>query len=168
MTFLFYFDLARDDIYWIDPFEQLFEKLELLAPDQELIFFDIPKSNLLSREVREFPDSFFDRMEKFDNYLFNGTLDRVSRDIEVFSDDLSFSEELLIDEKEKSIAIKYKSVSLEADFPLVDQEGSCSITFIRLMKTTDLAIHLNHKEILDLFYFCATWGHRWRWSIKWG
>lgn len=153
LTFLFYFDLARDDIYWIDPFEQLFEKLELLAPDQELMFFDIPKSNLLSREAREFPDSFFDRMEKFDNYLFNGTLDRVSQDIEVFSDDLSFSEELLIDEKEKSIAIKYKSVSLEADFPLVDQEGSCSITFIRLMKTTDLAIHLNHKEILDLFYF---------------
>lgn len=153
LTFLFYVDLARDDIYWVDPFEQLFERLEALAPNQETIVFDLPKKNLLSKEANEFPSYFFERMEKFDNYLFNGTLDRISHDIETFTENSSFSEELLVDEKEDSITIKYKSVALEGKFPEQNQDGSCSITFTRLMKTTDLDIRLNHKEILNLFYF---------------
>ena len=153
LTFLFYVDLAHDDIYWIDPFEQFFEKLEELTPNQEAVVFDIPKKNLLSKNAREFPSEFFERMEKFDNYLFNGTLDRISRDIETFTEKSLFSEELLVDEKENSITIKYKSVSLEADFPKNDQDGNCSITFARLLKVSDPGVHLNHKEILGLFYF---------------
>ena len=153
LTFLFYVDLARDDVYWIDPFEQLVGRLKELAPNQESIIFDISKKNLLSKDSRTLPSYFFERMEKFDKYLFNGTLDRISRDIETFNENPSFSEEPLIDEKEETITINYKNVTLEGIFPEKNHDGSCSITFTRLTKTTDLDIHLNHKEILNLFYF---------------
>jgi hypothetical protein len=50
LTFLFYVDLAHDDIYWIDPFEQFFEKLEELTPNQEAVVFDIPKKKSTLKE----------------------------------------------------------------------------------------------------------------------
>lgn len=58
LTFLFYVDLAHDDIYWIDPFEQLFEKLEELTPNQEAVVFDIPKKIYSQRTPENFQVNF--------------------------------------------------------------------------------------------------------------
>lgn len=156
VTFLFYVDPEEEDIYWVDPFEQLFEKIKEISEDKESIVIKLPKTNLLHEKSEDLPTDFMEHMKRFDNHLFNGALDRISQDIATFSEIEYFSEELLIEEAEKSISINYKNVRLTASYPmdnLASREASCSIQFSRYAKKPDAEIRLTHKELLDLFYF---------------
>lgn len=156
LTVLFYVDPEEKQVYWVDPFEQLFEKVKELSGAQETIMIKLPKTNLLSEEEENLPTALFERIARFDNYLFNGALERLSQDIEIFPKLEDYSEELTVEETEDSITIKYKNVCLTAAYPednLASREDCCSIQFIRLMKKSESEINLTPREILDLFYF---------------
>ncbi|MGM0165591.1 hypothetical protein IGI39_000533 [Enterococcus sp. AZ135] len=156
LTVLFYVDPEEKQVYWVDPFEQLFEKVKELSGAQETIMIKLPKTNLLSEEEENLPTDLFERIARFDNYLFNGALERLSQDIEIFPKLEDYSEELTVEETEDSITIKYKNVCLTAAYPednLASREDCCSIQFIRLMKKSESEINLTPREILDLFYF---------------
>lgn len=156
LTVLFYVDPEEKQVYWVDPFEQLFEKVKELSGAQETIMIKLPKTNLLSEEEENLPTALFERIARFDNYLFNGALERLSQDIEIFPELEDYSEELTVEETEDSITIKYKNVCLTAAYPednLASREDCCSIQFIRLMKKSESEINLTPREILDLFYF---------------
>jgi len=159
LTVLFYVDPEEKQVYCVDPFEQLFEKVKELSGAQETIVIKLPKTNLLSEEEENLPTALFERITRFDNYLFNGALERLSQDIEIFPELEDYSEELTVEETEDSITIKYKNVCLTAAYPednLASREDCCSIQFIRLMKKSESEINLTPREILDLFYFGRT------------
>lgn len=155
LTILFYIDSEEDRVYWVDPFEQLFGKIKEISAEQEKMVISIPKENLITEDER-LPTALYERMDRFDHYLFNGTLERVSQDIQTFSETEYYSDELLVDETEEAITIKYKNVCLTATYPkenLASRDESCTIQLVRLKKKAEADIELTHKELLDLFYF---------------
>ncbi|MBO0412917.1 DUF4365 domain-containing protein [Enterococcus hulanensis] len=155
LTVLFYVDLEEQAVYWVDPFEQLFEKVKEITSAQETIVLKVPKANQLSEEDG-LPAVFFERIDRFDNYLFNGALERISQDIAIFPEVEEYADEMTVEETEETITIKYKNVCLTAAYPkddLASREDSCTIQFARLSQKAEAEIKLTPREILDLFYF---------------
>ncbi|MBO0453401.1 DUF4365 domain-containing protein [Candidatus Enterococcus murrayae] len=155
VTFLFYVDPENRAIYWVDPFEQLFKRVRELSKKHESIVLAMPKTNLL-QAGQKLPKAFLERIYRFDHYLFTGAIERINMDIETFSKEEYFSDELIVEETEDFIEINYKNVHLNASYPDqsgLEGKGNCCIRFTRQQENNEDGIHFSHKEILDLFYF---------------
>ncbi|MDT1957002.1 DUF4365 domain-containing protein [Carnobacterium divergens] len=156
LTFLFYVDMDKEDVYWIDPFPQLYEKLRKISDNQEKISIKIPKDNLLDKKSQILPNSFIDSMHNFDKKLFDGTLVEVNRDLDMFSKKDYFHDGLLIEDNEQTIVIKNQNVKLigyYADAKSYNSSGSCLVQIIRHVKKAENDLTFSHEQILDLFYF---------------
>lgn len=156
LTYFIHADVEKQELYWVDPFPQIFEKVRELSSAQETVVLKVPKSNVFSKEEEKLPDAFLESIDTFDGHLFNGTLKRISEDIETFSELTSFSEKPLVEETNQTMSIKYKNISLTAIYPDPQDaffQGSCTIQLTRLKKKGEADITLGHRELLDLFYF---------------
>ncbi|EGO8845112.1 DUF4365 domain-containing protein, partial [Enterococcus faecalis] len=153
LTFLFYVDLDKEDVYWVDPFPQLYEKLRKISDNQQTISIRIPKINLLDRQKDTLPDSLIESMENFDKKLFDGTFVEVNRDLDIFSEKDYFHDGLLVKDNEKSVSIKNRNINLFGYYPDSDSFGSCLIQIIRHVKKAENDLTFSHQQILDLFYF---------------
>lgn len=156
LTYLIYADVDQQELYWVDPFPQLFERIKALSEKEEAVLIKLPKENLLPKEGETLPDDFLARLEVFDSFLFNGTIKRLSEDIETFAELTSFSDKPLVEETDETMSIKYKNVSLTAVYPDSRDshyQGCCTIQLARLKKKGEADISLGHRELLELFYF---------------
>nr|WP_253295984.1 DUF4365 domain-containing protein [Enterococcus raffinosus] len=155
LTFLFYVDLDKEDIYWVAPFEQLSEKIKSIADNQKTIVIRVPKSNLLDRKEERLPVAFLKSMETFDKYLLNGTLLKINEDLALFTENDLFSEELTINEDELEIIIDYRNVRLVAAYPKHNLfsnkgQGNCLIQFSRHLKKAENDLTFTHEQILTI------------------
>lgn len=153
LTFLFYVDITNDDIYWINPFEQLFAQKSLLDSGSESLVIEIPKKNVLAKEAKALPAGFYEGMRQFNSYLFSGRLKRMNQIQAPLSEDTLSSKEIVVNEERKELTITYRSVVLHGRLPKMDQEGDCTIRLTKTAKNEDLEIRLTHKELLKLLYF---------------
>lgn len=156
LTFLFYINLDKEDIYWVDPFPQLYEKLKKISDNQQSISIKIPKNNLLDKKSNSLPNSFIASMNKFDEHLFDGTLVEANRDLDLFSKNDYFHDGLFIEDNEKTITIKNQNINLigyYASTKPYSSTGHCLIQIIRHVKKAENDLTFSHEQILDLFYF---------------
>lgn len=156
LTFLFYVDLDKEEIYWVDPFPQLYEKIRVISDNQKSISIKISKNNLLDQKSESLPSSFIDSMHKFDEKLFSGELADINKDLDIFSGKDYFYDGLFIEDNEKSIKLKNQNINLVglyADARPYNSKGNCLIQIIRHVKKAENDLTFSHEEILELFYF---------------
>lgn len=155
ITFLVYADSEKGLIYWVDPFVQLFERIKELSKKQDTIVLLVPKRNQL-QGGKEIPAAMLKRMNRFDHFLFTGVIERTSMDMENFSKEDYFSDELIVEEDENTLDISYRNVHLNASYPERSDEKveeGCVLRFARHQEKNEDELFFTHKEILELFYF---------------
>ncbi|WP_185939530.1 DUF4365 domain-containing protein [Enterococcus faecalis] len=154
ITFLFYVDTENRKIYWVDPFNQLSEKIEIISDNQKKISLKIPKKNLL--DGKKLSESFYTSIDNFDSKLFGGELIEINKNIDVFSEADYFSDKLVINEHEEVININCRNVKLIGFFLNPEDYrsyGNCLIQIVRHVKKAENDLTFTHQQLLELFYF---------------
>lgn len=67
LTFLFCVDINTEKIYWVDPIEQLEDKMKIISDNQQTITIKVPQKNIFTKN--SFPKEMINCMERFDQYL---------------------------------------------------------------------------------------------------
>lgn len=153
LTFLFCVDINTEKIYWVDPIEQLEDKMKIISDNQQTITIKVPQKNIFTKN--SFPKEMINCMERFDQNLFSGYFVQVNKDMDIFSNADYFSDDLVISDGIDCINIKCRNVHLTG-FYWSHKEyhgvGSCLIQIIRHVKKAENDLTFSHQQILDLFY----------------
>lgn len=156
LTFLFCVDIKTKKVYWVDPIEQLKDKMKKIADNQQTITIKVPQKNIFpDNSDNLFPDEMINCMRRFDEKLFSGYFVQVNKDIDIFSNSDYFSNDLVISDGVDCINIKYRNVNLIGfywSYKKLHSDGSCLIQIIRHIKKAENDLTFNHQQILDLFY----------------
>ncbi|GAX46461.1 DUF4365 domain-containing protein [Pseudolactococcus reticulitermitis] len=155
ITFLFIIDKTTEEIYYIDPTEQIRNNLSKIQTKQTL-GIRVPLKNSF-KKGEALPPDILKSMSSFDEQLFNGEFVKALEYLNTFSekDWFSNSKKPEILETAESITISYRNVRLSGFFwtPKSNGFGAYQIIFARFQKLSKSSIQLNHKDILRLFYF---------------
>ncbi|WP_285396092.1 DUF4365 domain-containing protein [Lysinibacillus sp. fls2-241-R2A-57] len=153
LTFLFCVDIDTEKIYWVNPIEQLEDKMKIIADNQQTITIKVPQKNIFTKN--SFPEEMFNCMKRFDEKLFSGYFVQVNKDMDTFSNADYFSDDIVVSDGIECINIKCRNVHLTGFYwshKEYHSGGSCLIQIVRHVKKAENDLTFNHQQILNLFY----------------